>query len=37
LQTVSMASCGVQAQWDEVAQVLAQQIIKRCGLQMGDH
>jgi lipoyl(octanoyl) transferase len=36
LLTVSMASCGVKAQWDEVAQTLAQQIIKRCGLQMGD-
>jgi lipoyl(octanoyl) transferase len=36
LQTVSMASCGVQAQWDDVAQALAQQIIKRCGLQLGD-
>jgi lipoyl(octanoyl) transferase len=36
LQIVSMASCGVKAQWDEVAQTLAQQIIKRCGLQMGD-
>lgn len=36
LQTVSMASCGVHASWDEVAQALAQQIIKRCGLQMSD-
>jgi lipoyl(octanoyl) transferase len=36
LQTVSMASCGVKAQWDEVAQTLAQQIIKRCGLQMAE-
>ena len=34
LQTVSMASCGVQAPWDEVAQALAQQIITRCGLQV---
>jgi lipoyl(octanoyl) transferase len=34
LQPVSMASCGVQATWDEVAQALAQQIITRCGLQM---
>jgi lipoyl(octanoyl) transferase len=37
LQTVSMASCGVKAQWDDVAQALAQQISKRCGLQLGDN
>ena len=34
LETVSMASCGVQAAWDDVAQTLAQQLITRCGLQV---
>jgi len=32
LQTVCMAQYGVTASWDEVAQTLAQQIIKYCGL-----
>lgn len=35
LQTVSMASCGVKADWTAVAQTLAEQMIERCGLQCG--
>ncbi len=34
LQTVSMASCGVRAGWQDVAQTLARQIIERCGLRV---
>jgi len=32
LQTISMASCGVRASWDEVAKVLSAQIASHCGL-----
>ena len=32
LRTISMASCGVKAGWEEVASTLAGQIIERCGL-----
>ena len=34
LRTVSMASCGVRASWDEVATTLAREIGTRCGLQV---
>ncbi len=34
LRTVSMASCGVRASWDEVATTLAREIATRCGLQV---
>lgn len=34
LRTVSMASCGVPASWDAVADTLAREIELRCGLQV---
>ena len=34
LRTVSMASCGVKASWDAVADTLAREIESRCGLQV---
>ena len=34
LRTISMASCGVKAEWDEVASVLSGQITQHCGLRV---